>query len=432
MTAVPFVLALSIGGFAQAPPPQPTTPAGCVKAARDFALAQQRAAKQITAELVRKVEADKVAMAQKCAAQFDLATIADADIADLIALYSDAAQPALAKAALNRALTSKSLPAPIRANVLAQAVLSGLREEKSDVRNARLERFVDDLDKLPDTHPQERTAGEILDLKISTHARMNGFYRADDIDDGIIKHSTWLIDRAKGFTPAQRKAFGSTIVSAHINMAEAVAGRGQNDRAKALLTAAKTGWPDVPSVDRMVDPVMARYALVGTPAAPITAPRWLNAPANTTIAMPGAVTLLEFTAHWCGPCKESYPGVKRLLAKYGSQGFRVVLATELYGYFGTERPLTPEQEFERDREYWAHEGLNVPVAVGDARPVPVRGADGNYVYTKNPNDAAYEVGGIPQIQIIDKRGRIRLIMVGYDDANEASLSALIEKLLKEK
>jgi thiol-disulfide isomerase/thioredoxin len=150
------------------------------------------------------------------------------------------------------------------------------------------------------------------------------------------------------------------------------------------------------------------------------------------MAMTGAVTLLEFTAHWCGPCKESYPGVKRLLAKYGPQGFRVVLATELYGYFGAERPLTAEVEFEKDREYWAHEGLNVPVAVGDARPLPVRGADGGYISTRNPNDAAYEVGGIPQIHLIDKHGRIRLIMVGYDDANEASMAALIEKLLKEK
>ena len=51
---------------------------------------------------------------------------------------------------------------------------------------------------------------------------------------------------------------------------------------------------------------------------------------------------------------------------------------------------------------------------------------------ENPNEAAYEVGGIPQIQIIDKKGRIRLIMVGYDDVNEASLSKLIESLLKEK
>lgn len=422
MTLWPLLLVVSFAQ-AQAPAPQPSTPAACVKAARDFALTQQRAAKQITSELIRKIEADKVAMAQECAVQFDVATTPDADIADLIALYGEAGQAALAKSTLDRALGSRTLPPMVRASVLAQAVLSGLREPKSDERNARLERYVEDLDRIP---------GDLLDLKLSTHARMNGYYRADDIDDGIIRHSTWLIAQAKAFTPAQRTQFGSTIVSAHINMAEALAGRGQNESAKGLLAAAKTGWGDINRANDMLDPVIARYALVGTVGAPITAPRWLNAPANTTMPMTGAVTLLEFTAHWCGPCKESYPGVKRLLAKYGPQGFRVVLATELYGYFGAERPLTPEAEFEKDREYWAHEGLNVPVAVGDARSLPVRGADGSYTSTRNPNDAAYEVGGIPQIHLIDKHGRIRLIMVGYDDANEASMAALIEKLLKEK
>lgn len=419
MTLIPLLIAVAL---VQTPTPQPSTPAACVKAARDFALTQQRAAKQITSEVIRKIEADKVALAQKCAAQFNAATVPDSDIADLIALYGEAGEAALAKSTLDRALATKTLSPVARANVLAQAVLSGLREPKSAERNARLERYVDDLDRIP---------GE-LDLKVSTHSRMNGYYRADDIDDGIIKHSTWLISQAKAFTPAQRTQFGSTIVSAHINMAEALAGRGDNDRAKGLLAAAKAGWGDINRANDMLDPVIARYALVGTVGAPISAPRWLNAPANTTLPMTGSVTLLEFTAHWCGPCKESYPGVKRLLAKYGPQGFRVVLATELYGYFGAERPLTAEVEFEKDREYWAHEGLNVPVAVGDARPLPVRGADGMYVYTKNPNDAAYEVGGIPQIHLIDRHGRIRLIMVGYDDANEAGMATLIEKLLKEK
>jgi thiol-disulfide isomerase/thioredoxin len=32
--------------------------------------------------------------------------------------------------------------------------------------------------------------------------------------------------------------------------------------------------------------------------------------------MDGAVTLLEFTAHWCGPCRESYPGVNRLRSQF--------------------------------------------------------------------------------------------------------------------
>jgi hypothetical protein len=42
------------------------------------------------------------------------------------------------------------------------------------------------------------------------------------------------------------------------------------------------------------------------------------------------------------------------------------------------------------------------------------------------------VGGIPQIVAIDKAGKIRLIMVGYDDANEEKLAAFLKSLLDEK
>jgi thiol-disulfide isomerase/thioredoxin len=422
--AVPLFILLV--GLVQALPPQaprPATPGDCLTAAREFALNRQRTAVKVTAEVVRQIESDKVVMAQACAAQFNPSTIADSEIASLIALYGEAAQPELAKATLDRALASKTLPAGVRAEVLSQAVVTGLLEPKSDARNARLEWLVDELDRLP---------GDLLGLQLSAHARMNGYYRGDDIDDGIIKHSTWLIKRAATFTPEQRTQYGSTIVSAHINMAEAVAGRGDTDGAQALLTTARAKWSDIRNADRMLDPVIARYALIGTLAAPVSAPRWLNAPDNSAMAMPGAVTLLEFTAHWCGPCKESYPGVKRLLAKFGPQGFRVVLATELYGYFDLDRNLSAEVEFERDRKYFADEGLTVPVAIEDLRKPPVRGADGNYTYFDNPNDKAYEVGGIPQIHLIDKNGRIRLIMVGYDEANETYLAGLIEKLLKEK
>lgn len=399
----------------QAPAAQPTTPDACVKAARDFVLTQQRALPKVTTEAIRQIETNKIAMARACAAQFAPATIADAQLPALIALYGEADQPTLAQTTIERALTAKSTPAPIRAEVLAQAVTSGLRAPKSAARNAKLERYVDDLDALA------RNNDALLDIVVGTHSRMNAYYRGDDIDDGIIKHSTWLITRGKTFTPDQRTKYGSHIVSAHINMAEALAGRGKTDDARALLASARNNWSDVRNAVAMLDPVIARYALVGAAGAPITAPRWLNAPPNTTMPMTGAVTLLEFTAHWCLPCKESYPGLKRLLAKYRSQGFRVVMATELYGYFGMDRPLTAEVEFERDRKYFADEGLDVPIAVGDLR-----------TSVDNPNDAAYKVGGIPQIHLIDRQGRIRLIMVGYDDANEAYLESLIVQLLREK
>jgi len=59
MPLFPFALALSLFGFAQAPPPQPTTPAAFVKAARHFTPAKQHPANQIPAARGRKSETDK-------------------------------------------------------------------------------------------------------------------------------------------------------------------------------------------------------------------------------------------------------------------------------------------------------------------------------------------------------------------------------------
>ena len=58
--------------------------------------------------------------------------------------------------------------------------------------------------------------------------------------------------------------------------------------------------------------------------------------------------------------------------------------------------------------------------------------NGRPMYRPDRNLAAYKVGGIPQIHLLDKQGRIRLIMVGYDDANEPRLARMIEDLLREK
>jgi len=253
---------------------------------------------------------------------------------------------------------------------------------------------------------------------------MNGYYRGDDIDAGIIKHSTWLIDTGKTLPPDLRRKYGPSILSAYENMAEAWAGQGRTADALTLLRRAAPEWPEIPDSARRMTPTIERYLLVGTPATAVTAPRFLNASAGTTrMEMTGAVTLLEFTAHWCGPCRESYPGVNRLRARFGARGFRVVMATQLYGYFQAERPLDAAAELDRDRGYFAEHGLDVPVAVWDA----VGASTG-----PNLNEQAYKVGGIPQIHLIDRHGVIRLIMVGYDDANEAGLAKFIDALLKEK
>ena len=35
---------------------------------------------------------------------------------------------------------------------------------------------------------------------------MNGYYRSDDIDAGIIKHSTWIIETGRGLASEVRRS----------------------------------------------------------------------------------------------------------------------------------------------------------------------------------------------------------------------------------
>jgi hypothetical protein len=436
----------------QAPQPVSTTPGTCLKEVRDYAakrraeipplpaapapaadatakvLADVQAAQTAAAQqrnlVLRQIDADRLGMAKACAAKFDAKTAPENTLADLVSLYVEAALPELAKVATDRALAARTLPEADRAAVLVQAIQTVLREPVSAERNVRLEAQIDSIDKLSDA---------VLDQKFTAHTSMNNYYRYDDLDGGIIEHSTWIIEAARKFTPEQRKKYGLSVVGAYVNMAEAWAGEGMNDKAIALLHRAERDLPDVPNVAGRVQPEIERLELVGTVGAPLTAPRWLNMPAGkTTLDLKGHVTLLEFSAHWCIPCKESYPGVNRLRAKYAPRGFQVVIATQLYGYFAQERPLDAAAEFDRDKTYFAEHGLDVPIAVGDHVTARVVNGKVEYSPAPNPNDTSYKVGGIPQIMLIDKQGKIRLMMVGYDDANEPKLAKMIESLIKEK
>jgi thiol-disulfide isomerase/thioredoxin len=143
----------------------------------------------------------------------------------------------------------------------------------------------------------------------------------------------------------------------------------------------------------------------------------------------GQVTWVQFTAHWCGPCRESYPAVVRLQKRFGDKGFHVAMATQLYGYFENRRNLSSDAELAAIKEYFPKHGIVFPVAVSDNIPMILE--SGRPLRKANINDANYKVAGIPQIQLVDKQGMVRLIMIGYDEANEERLASLIARLLDE-
>jgi thiol-disulfide isomerase/thioredoxin len=428
MTALRYALLLSLVLVGQTPPDPaglPSTPSACLKVVADRMQERQRQAAPMTADIARAIQADRMAMLKACAGKFDAATVPAAELTSLADLQGQAGLPDLARATMAKALAAKPASEAERADTLAQAVRTGLTEPKGDVRNARLETYVDELDAM---------SPAVFEQQFRAHQSMLGYYRGDDIDAGIIKHATWIIAASKNFKPADRQRLGMTVASAHVDMAEAWAGQGMNDKALALLKAGDAAWGDLPRVrESYFTPEIERYSLVGLPAAAITAPRWLNAPAaQRTLDLKGQVSLVEFTAHWCGPCRESYPGINRLRQRFESRGFRVVMVTRFYGYFQGERNLAADAELARDRDYFAEYKLDVPVAVGDQVTVQVQ--NGKVVYLPGPdqNEDAYKVTGIPQIQLVDRQGRIRLIMVGYDDANEEKLAGIITGLLAER
>jgi thiol-disulfide isomerase/thioredoxin len=179
-----------------------------------------------------------------------------------------------------------------------------------------------------------------------------------------------------------------------------------------------------PRLQSMFGDFRRRYALLGTPAAPVTGTWWLNTTAKPASVQPGQgrVLLVEFTAHWCMPCKNSYPGMRELAERFKGKPFEGVLVTSLYGFLGSQRNLTPDQEVAADEIYFTKEHeLPYKVAIN---PSP-RGGEPQV-------DVDYRVGGIPQIAIVDKQGVIRQIVTGWDRGNTERIGNLIQQLIDEK
>jgi len=415
------LVGLNLRAQVPAPVDQPTTPSSCLKATRDFQASAMKAAAPVNAEKYAVIQKDKTEFARACIAKLAVDRVAAQELTPLAELYIEAGQADLADATIAKAVAAQTDPA-LKARAVITAIGIVLRQPISDERNNRAEKLVAELETLPESFVRERIEG---------HGRINSYYRADDIDAGIIKHSSRIIELNQKLTPADRVSpLDRNLVAAYVNLAEALAGQEQNAKALDALRRAPKELEGVAGVAEQLKEVVARYELVGKPGAPIEAPQWLNTPAGTTsLAMPGQVTWLQFTAHWCGPCRESYPSVVKMQKQFGAKGFRVVMVTQFYGYFEKQRNLSPADELTALKGYFPLHGVLFPIAVADNNMAV--SADGKMTRTVNINDANYKVAGIPQIHLIDKKGNVRLIMVGYDTANDARMADLIARLLAE-
>jgi thiol-disulfide isomerase/thioredoxin len=115
----------------------------------------------------------------------------------------------------------------------------------------------------------------------------------------------------------------------------------------------------------------------------------------------GRVVLLDFWASWCGPCREIIPQLNALQDRYGAQGLSVVGIT-------TDPPDTAAAFKERV-------GMRYSVEVD-------RHAD---------TSRTYGVSALPTLFVVDRRGVVRDLSVGFDPSHGPQLEAVVKELLRE-
>ncbi len=115
----------------------------------------------------------------------------------------------------------------------------------------------------------------------------------------------------------------------------------------------------------------------------------------------GKVAIVDFWATWCGPCRYVAPMLSALQTKYGAQGLSVVgITTETEDTVG---------------DFVDRRGMTYAVGVD----------------TKGATSASYSANSLPTLFVIDKRGVVREVEIGYASGRETALDALVKSLLAE-
>ncbi|MBI2503501.1 MAG: TlpA family protein disulfide reductase [Candidatus Latescibacteria bacterium] len=115
----------------------------------------------------------------------------------------------------------------------------------------------------------------------------------------------------------------------------------------------------------------------------------------------GQVRIVNFWATWCGPCWMEIPHLQELYDKYRAQGVMVIGISLDQGGSQVVQPFVEEV------------GITYPVALGDRQTTQAYGG----------------VSAIPTSFIVDRKGRIYRIYMGYRD--KAEFEAAIQALLHE-
>lgn len=116
----------------------------------------------------------------------------------------------------------------------------------------------------------------------------------------------------------------------------------------------------------------------------------------------GRIVMINFWASWCAPCRLEMPHLIRLHDKYHAAGF-----TLLGVNIDDDRKVAAAMA-ERI-------GVKFPVLLDTGKKVT----------------GTYDMGAMPATLILDRKGRVRFVHLGYEAGLEATYEKQVKDLLKE-
>jgi cytochrome c biogenesis protein CcmG/thiol:disulfide interchange protein DsbE len=144
----------------------------------------------------------------------------------------------------------------------------------------------------------------------------------------------------------------------------------------------------------------AKHELLNNPAPDFQADS-VNGKGKVSLSQwKGKVVLVDFWATWCEPCKKSFPKLEELRVKYNASGFEIAAISE-------------DDEANGVKEFGANYGAKFPL-----------------VWDKDKSVAnKWHPPNMPSSFIVDKKGVVRFVHLGYHDGEEKEIETELKSLL---